>query len=319
MTSYNTIETHYQEVINHLKPNGLNSVDFLGLNIDEKEKIEFKIYYPPKKRVTAKSAENEIEKYIISNNMYKLTCETYSPQGSRRYIVLKNKSKEKISTLLEVISQHYPWFSNYTNQIMGISEMMVTDLSNVDNSNNPVKSNLATSSAVHMIGFKRSLSNNESAINIEWLTRKVLSDDKNSSKYLYDDQYFLSFLQSVDDESICSLCRDAYKSFSKEIESEELHVWLFASDFYEKSKSKHKVYLKCTDKTDEKIIFSKIYSWINAENSLRCNSFGIENRLDTFYDDIDLFIEKHSELTLYGFALGLCGDKKMVNLYFIQE
>lgn len=318
MTNYD-IEAHYQEVLNHLKPNGLNTVDFLGLNIDDNGKIEFKIYYPPKYQMTSTSADNEIENFIIKNNMYRLTCETYSPKGSRHYIVLKNKSSKKIAQLLDVISQSYPWFSNYTNQIMRISEMTVINPERVDKTSEVNKRKSENHSAVHMIGFKRPFYSGESVINIEWLTRKYSSEDEYSLDYLYDDQYYLSFLMSTGDELIGNLCQDANNWFSKEIESEKLHIWLFASDYYEKSNCKHKIYFKCTDRLDTKYILSKIYSWINAENRLRCNIFRISNWLDKFYDDVDSFIEEHKELTLYGFALGLHGNKRTVNLYFIQN
>lgn len=327
------VETLYQETLNSQNPNNaLDSFDFIGLNFSDKGQIEFKLYDSPKHQSCSLIPDNQIEAFIHKKDMYRLTCEAHSLKGSRRYIVLKNKSVDNIKQLLNNISQSYSWFKRYTDQIVSISKMKTVMDDTSINVAISCRDSMDDYSAIHMIGFK-AFSSGENAVNVEWLTRKTISKDCYSENYSYDDQYYLTFLSSMGDASVQSLCRDAISMFSSEIEKEKLHVWLFAVDYYEKSNPNYKLYFKCNQWSDLKFILSHLYKWVSKSQIKRklpvleiCDENATDIDEKQYLDRIDAFINCHKELNLYGFALGICDSseqwnlvKRTINLYFTQS
>lgn len=321
MNYVNEVESLYKETLHKLSTGvNLTSVDFLGLNFDKRGQIEFKIYSPPIYQSKVSSSSCQIEKYIYSNNMYRLTCVAHSLRGSRHYIVLKNKSKGNVKRLLNAVGYSCSWFGQYINQILSISEMATISGCHTNNSETGRSSQTLADgySSIHMIGFK-TFSSGDSAVNIEWLTRKMSCEDSYSSDYSYDDKYYLSFLVSMDDSTIRTLCKEANDLFFQEIENDELHIWLFASDYYKNSNCRFKLYFKCTEKTNPDSILSKLFFWTNCKSYYLCNSLDESNAYDQRCCEIESFIHTHESLKLYGFALGMSSIEKSINLYFTQN
>ena len=142
------------------------------------------------------------------------------------------------------------------------------------------------------------------AINMEWLLRDYLDDERKI--YVYNDRYYKDYILNLESPQFSELINFIQEDYGDAINLGKMHLWLMAIDYFPDYKSKYKIYLKMDEYNLSILRLVRKY-------------FGSQYGF-SLSDSIDEFIKRHSELKLYGFAI--CVDdkgKKSINMYFVSR
>ncbi len=283
------MENKYNE---HIKKEKIrlssNTIDFMGINIDlETGDYGVKTYYSPVScmQYTPKIT-NEILTYTTKNNMNRFFWLVRDEWQIREYIALKNRTNKKMEGLYELLKR-YNYINENIVEIKRMSEMKFTDKED------------SKYSSLYILGLKGD--KEKKIINFEWFTRKCPDPDDVGYMYKYDDEYFLNYLATINIIGYNILAKMAQRLLFY-YASINMHLWCFASDYFSDNNVKHKIYFKGNF---ENITFRKIIEVANLPIK------------DYIVSEVDEFIQCHTELILYGFAI--CVNSKehfSINCYF---
>lgn len=292
--SIRNIERLYtQKLFELLKVMEIKDVDFIGINISEKGDFEFKIYPEPETNLKSIPDESNLCKYLLQNKLVRSKCYAYSCRGKRVYIALKNRNNKNMFRFYQALEKEYPYICQSAEEIRAMSLMKVSrDLD-------------YRYASLHMVGIKR-LFVKDSVVSIEWITREMPYPNRPGYKYKYNDLYYLKYLKSLNILPVSLLCDCVNIFFMNPLKYGKLHVWLVAIDYYVDGRKKYKLYLK----GEEGIVVAEILE-------VFCKiSPNLQSEIEQIYN----FINKHEELNLYGFSIGLdTNNNYSFNFYLIED
>lgn len=283
------LEQVYNKLLND---NGIekdiSNIDSLGINVSEYQKdfpFELKAYYQPEDDIEKKENDPELIQFMFDKKMVKYRCAVKGTKLQRNYVVLDNQTYSNMKKVSEEIKKIFP---NLQEDIGKIPVLI------------PEKEKKHL--PIHILGVK----NNKygTAINIEWLLRDYLDDERKI--YVYNDMYYRDYILNLKSPQFSKLMNFIQEDYGDAINWGKMHLWLMAIDYFPDYKSKYKIYLKMDgyNLSISRLVrkyFGSQYGFVLANS-------------------IDEFIKQHPELKLYGFAV--CVDdkgKKSINMYFISR
>ncbi|WP_296878995.1 hypothetical protein [Thomasclavelia sp.] len=284
------LEQVYNKLLND---NGIekdiSNIDSLGINISDHQKnfpFELKVYYQPRENIEKKENDPELIQFVYDKKMVKYRCIVKGTKLKRNYVVLNNQTYSNMKEFSKKIKKIFP---NLQEDIGKIPTLIPEEETKY--------------LPIHILGVKN---NNKygTAINMEWLLRDYLDDERKI--YVYNDIYYKNYILNLKSPQFSELINFIQEMYGDVINLGKMHLWLMAIDYFPKYKSKYKVYLK---------IDGYNLSILHLVRTYFGSQYGF-----VLSNSIDEFIKQHLELKLYGFAI--CVDdegKKSINMYFISR
>ena len=284
------LEQIYNKLLND---NGIekdiSNIDSLGINVSEYQNdfpFELKVYYQPEEDIEKKENDPELIQFVFDKKMVKYRCVVKGTELQRNYVVLDNQTYLNMKGFSEKIKKIFPDLQEDIGKIPALI---------------PEKEKKYL--PIHILGVKN---NNKygTAINMEWLLRDYLDDERKI--YVYNDRYYKDYILNLESPQFSELINFIQEDYGDAINLGKMHLWLMAIDYFPDYKSKYKIYLKMDEYNLSILRLVRKY-------------FGSQYGF-SLSDSIDEFIKRHSELKLYGFAI--CVDdkgKKSINMYFVSR
>ncbi|MED9966389.1 MAG: hypothetical protein UFJ18_06300, partial [Blautia sp.] len=150
----------------------ISNIDSLGMNVSNHQKdypFELKVYYQPEENVEKKDDDPELIQFVFDKKMVRYRCIVKGTKLQRNYVVLNNQTYSNMNEFSEKLEELFPALHKEIGKIPTlISEKGTKYL------------------PIHMLGVKKN-DKNGSALNMEWLLRDYLDDER--KVYVYNDAY----------------------------------------------------------------------------------------------------------------------------------
>ena len=175
------LEQIYNKLLND---NGIekdiSNIDSLGINVSEYQNdfpFELKVYYQPEEDIEKKENDPELIQFVFDKKMVKYRCVVKGTELQRNYVVLDNQTYLNMKGFSEKIKKIFPHLQEDIGKIPALI---------------PEKEKKYL--PIHILGVKN---NNKygTAINMEWLLRDYLDDERKI--YVYNDRYYKDLLQII--------------------------------------------------------------------------------------------------------------------------
>lgn len=264
----------------------ISNIDFLGINIKEQQTdfpFEFKVYYEPDEKPIIKDNDHQLIRFAFKNDMVKYRCVVKGTQVSRSYVVLKKNINLNMF--------------NFLNKLVSLFPNMNKEVENIPSL---IEGNDLKYLPIHILGVKTD-NQYRTAINLEWMLRDYVENNN----YKYNDSYYLAYILNLKSKYFSYLVNFIKEIYGKVIESGKMHLWLMAIDYFPNYNCIYKLYVKLDGYN---IYIAKLIE----------KYFAKQYNL-TLVDSIKKFLKLHSELKLYGFAIGIDSKgQKSINIYFVS-
>lgn len=222
------LEQIYNKLLND---NGIekdiSNIDSLGINISEYQNdfpFELKVYYQPEEDIEKKENDPELIQFVFDKKMVKYRCVVKGTELQRNYVVLDNQTYLNMKGFSEKIKKIFPDLQEDIGKIPALI---------------PEKEKKYL--PIHILGVKN---NNKygTAINMEWLLRDYLDDERKI--YVYNDRYYKDYILNLESPQFSELINFIQEDYGDAINLGKMHLWLMAIDYFPDYKSKYKIYLK---------------------------------------------------------------------------
>ena len=286
------IETLYQEFYRS-SIQGCKHIDFVGVNCtsDPSAPFLFKTYQHIGANMEQLDSFLELleRKDMIKNY---LPVRTSDPSRVQYDVRLANRTDVNMQEVMGYLAKNLAKTSKFSiaalSEISYFSRMSITDLPN------------HTMSALYFLGLQWN-DGRLSVLKSHFLTRKIVDPDHFSSGFWYDDDYFLSYIRSVNNKP-CGRLAEITGDLLRCLEG---HLWMFGLDVFRSHDTKYKIYLKNAQGLD----LSALRTLLVKYQEFAELSFGLQ--------ELYLWQERHSEFFLYGFALTATSNGVYgINLYY---
>lgn len=265
-------------------------IEYLGINISsDRGNIEFKLYY--NNQYSRKDSHPIVDKLDARNMIRTLTQVIDTKNGvCRRYdIGLGNRTNDRMEELLSEIEKMAPFCAEHKEEIRTMSQMKVCE--------DPIYA-LA---AFYFLGFIEKEEQIE-AMKMHYLTRICENPDKLGKKVVFDDAYYLDYLEQMK----VSPFRELLPVVRAVVNGNEGILWMIGVDYFREGNCKYKIYFKTPS---AKYVKKLKQALENAEGESRklVEPLGI----------LEGWLEKHEELAMAGVAV--CLDSRncwSLNFYF---
>lgn len=282
MNTLNILKIKLDHIIN---TNKFNSVDYVGINIENSPYIKYKIYYVDTHAMN--NAESMPFKSLIKKELVSFVCPVDDNNNldiDRYDLKLKERSNIPINVMLQEFSNVSTAIKNNLSEIYEIAKMKVIEEENFDYA------------SLYFVGVL--LKNKQiEAMKFHFMTRRQTLHEN-----VYDNNYYIDYLHQLD-----IYCFNTVLKIGQDIiESELGNLHLIGVDYFEDSTKKYKIYIKNTLCTVNQL----------ADQLGKYSIKNIQSIIDTL-KEVKLFFNDYP--TLYFDGLSLCCDTNdifSVNLYF---
>lgn len=286
----NKLEQNYlrfcqKEAIEQKKDN----IEYLGINLSsDRSEIEFKVYY--KDKYSRQELHPIVEKLEARNMIRTLTQIIDTKNGTcKRYdIGLGKRTNDKMEQLLKEIEEMAPFCAVYKDEIRTMAQMKVCE--------DPEYA-LA---ALYFWGFIEK-ENVIDAIKMHYLTRICDNPDKLGKRVMFDDAYYLDYLERMQIPQFTELMPVVRSA----VNGKDGILWMIGVDYFRHGNDKYKIYFKTP--TDE---------YVKKMKQSLALSEGEGSKLAVLMDSLEDWL-KHVDLKMDGVAV--CLDRKdcwSLNFYF---
>lgn len=265
-------------------------IEYLGINLSsEKETIEFKIYY--KDNYSRKEHHPIIEKLDDEHMIRTLTqiVDTKNGHCTRYDIGLGNRTNVNMERLLEEIGRIAPFCNKYKNEIRTMTQMKVCEHPDF------------ALAALYFWGFIEK-ENTIEAMKMHYLTRICANPDKLGKRVIFDDAYYLDYLEHMDVPQF----KELLPVIRNVVNGKDGILWMIGVDYFKRGNHKYKIYFKTPSNEYIKKLKSALLTVEGEVKNLAASLETLEN-----------WQKQHEELVMDGVAVGL--DQRgcwLLNFYF---
>lgn len=270
--------------------NKKEDIEYLGINLSSgREDIEFKVYY--KDKYSRKELHPIVEKLESEHMIRTLTQIVDTKNGTcRRYdIGLGNRTNDKMEKLLAEIDAMAPFCREYKDEIRIMTQMKVCE-----------KPEFALA-ALYFWGFIEKEDTIE-AMKMHYLTRICENPDKLGKKVVFDDGYYLDYLEQMKIPQFTELM----PVIRAAVNGEDGILWMIGVDYFKHGNHKYKIYFKTpTDEYGKKVKTALAVKGGNA------------GKLAVLLETLEIWMMHHGDIRMDGAAV--CLDEKdcwSLNFYF---
>jgi len=275
-----------QEAIEQKK----DDIEYLGVNLSsDRNEIVFKVYY--KDNYSRQELHPIVERLEAKNMIRTLTQIIDTKNGTcKRYdIGLGQRTNDRMEQLLKDIEEMAPFCAAYRDEIRTMTQMKVCA--------DPEYA----FAALYFWGFIEK-EDEIDAIKMHYLTRICENPDKLGKRDIFDDAYYLDYLEGMKIPQFAELVPIVRTA----VDGRHGILWMSGVDYFRHGNDKYKIYFKTPiDKYVKNL--KQALTWSTDES----------RKLAVLMDSLENWLLQHVELKMDGVAVGL--DRKgcwSLNYYF---